>query len=311
MKKKRTVLVIIITLAILLTAGISIAFYLDYQLNKVKKVDLPETPKELDITPEAAERDVSITNIALFGVDGNSTKYGRSDAIIILSIDKKHDKIKLMSILRDTYVNIEGYGMTKINHAYAYGGPILALKTINSNFDLDIEDYIATDFLGFKEIIDLLGGVEVFIKTYELSAMTTLLPEKSGTYNLNGEQALEYVRIRYQGKGDYERTDRQRTVLEAIINKINASNLSISESTKLIIELLPHSETSFTNMELIKQGTSIIKSGTKTVSSVRFPLMKHSEDRLISGIYYLVADLQKTADFMKKFIYDDEMPDME
>lgn len=193
MKKKRTVLVIIITLAILLTAGISIAFYLDYQLNKVKKVDLPETPKELDITPEAAERDVSITNIALFGVDGNSTKYGRSDAIIILSIDKKHDKIKLMSILRDTYVNIEGYGMTKINHAYAYGGPILALKTINSNFDLDIEDYIATDFLGFKEIIDLLGGVEVFIKTYELSAMTTLLPEKSGTYNLNGEQALEYV----------------------------------------------------------------------------------------------------------------------
>ncbi len=149
----------------------------------------------------------------------DASERGRSDSIIILSIDYVHNKLKLSSVMRDTYVYVEGHGNTKINHAYAYGGPVLAIKTLNSNFDLNIKDFVAVDFEGFKKIIDILGGVEIEIKDYELPTMETVGIYEAGIYNLNGEQALAYSRIRKQGSGDYERTDRQRRVLEALFRK--------------------------------------------------------------------------------------------
>lgn len=300
--------ILLIVLALIVISAGLIYFYVSYQLDQVKQTEIPKDKEILNIKEDAVIPDTSITNIALLGVDADSTASGRSDAIIILSIDKKHNKIKLLSIMRDTYVDVEDYGMTKITHAYAYGGPLLAIKTINSNFNLNIENFIAVDFIGFKNIIDRIGGVDIQIKTYELTGMSTLNPKSEGIYTLNGEQALQYVRIRHEGHGDYERTDRQRAVLSAIFSKIISSNLSIAKSSALISELLPYTETSLGKPDILKLGTSILTSEIKTVDSIRFPLDGYSESKIIGGVYYLVTDLQETSDLMRGFIYDDMVP---
>src|SRR5699024_2790536 len=112
-----------------------------------------------------------VVNIALFGVDSRDTggMSGRSDTVMIASLDKKHDKIKLTSLMRDTYLDIPNKGMDKLTHAYAHGGPELAIKTINQNFDMNIRDYATVDFFGLEAIIDALGGVDIDIEDYEIN----------------------------------------------------------------------------------------------------------------------------------------------
>ena len=116
-----------------------------------------------------------IINIAFFGVDRRAVnEASRSDSIMILSIDEMHKKIKMSSIMRDTYVEIKNHGQTKINHAYAYGGPQLAIRTLNENFNLDIRDYVTVDFFNFEKIIDAIGGVTIDVKQDEISLINTI-----------------------------------------------------------------------------------------------------------------------------------------
>lgn len=292
----------IITLSIL--TGYS---YLYFQLNKIAKVEIPKTNDELKISKDASGLDTDITNIALFGVDRRSeSEEGRSDSIMILSIDKKHNKLKLSSVMRDTYVNVEGHGMTKITHAYAYGGVALAIKTLNSNFDLNIKDYVTVDFEGLQNIIDSLGGVQVDIKSYELPTMKTVGVTSSGTSNLNGTQALAYSRIRYQGNGDYERTDRQRTVLTALFTKIKAGG--VVKFPAVVSKLLPYTETSLNQGSILTMGTSIFTANMSTLEQVRFPVDGYCQGKTIGGVYYLVTDLKATTEQIHKFIYQDQKP---
>jgi len=138
-KKKRNITIVAVIFAIVL--GIFLYGY--SYLKDIKTVDITEDDEELGIKPENKEnKDKGVINIALFGGDGRTDDdVSRSDAIMILSIDKTHKKVKLASIMRDTYVEVHGHGKTKINHAYAYGGPELAIRTINENFK---ELYYAT-----------------------------------------------------------------------------------------------------------------------------------------------------------------------
>ena len=208
--------------------------------------------------------------------------------------------------MRDTYVYVEGHGNTKINHAYAYGGPVLAIKTLNSNFDLNIKDFVAVDFEGFKKIIDMLGGVEIEIKDYELPTMETVGIYDAGTYNLNGEQALAYSRIRKQGNGDYERTERQRRVLEALFQKIRGGG--IIKFPALVSSLVPYAETSLETDEMLNLGTSVFTHNISSLDQVRFPLDSISEEKTINRVWYLVTDLDATGDQINEFIYDDINP---
>jgi LCP family protein required for cell wall assembly len=243
----------------------------------------------------------------LFGLDRrDASERGRSDSIIIISIDYVHSKLKLSSVMRDTYVYVEGHGNTKINHAYAYGGPALAIKTLNSNFDLDIKEFIAVDFEGFKKIINMLGGVEMEIKSYELPTMETVGIYEPGVYNLNGEQALAYSRIRKQGNGDYERTDRQRRVLEALFQKTKGGG--IIKFPGLVSSLAPYIETSLETDEMLNLGASVFAHNISSLEQVRFPLDSISQEKTINRVWYLVTDLETTGDQINEFIYDDINP---
>jgi LCP family protein required for cell wall assembly len=323
MIKKRSTKIFLAGLAILAAMAAGGYGYVYCQLSQLKHVDIPQTDAELGIgnkeeaqetaaaeepAPEAeAEPDPETVNIALFGLDRRDAgERGRSDSIIILSIDYLHNKIKLSSIMRDTYVYVEGHGNTKINHAYAYGGPVLAIKTLNSNFGLNIKDFIAVDFEGFKKIVDIMGGVEIEIKDYELPTMETVGIYDAGTYNLSGEQALAYSRIRRQGNGDYERTDRQRRVLEALFEKMTSGG--IIKFPSMVSNLLLYAETSLETDEMLSLGTSVFTHNISSLDQVRFPLDSVSQEKTINRVWYLVTDLETTGEQIKRFIHDDINP---
>lgn len=174
----------------------------------------------------------------IFGVDSreNVVDEGtRSDSIMLININHDLSQVRVISILRDTMVEIDGYGYQKLNHGYYYGGPTLALDTINTNFDLDIKKYATFDFDSAGDIIDKLGGIEMEITANETKYINGYIDEvnrvrgtsskhitQAGTYTLDGTQAVAYSRIRYTMGSDLKRTDRQRTVLFKMFQKVKA-----------------------------------------------------------------------------------------
>ncbi|MFV3011497.1 LCP family protein [Clostridium botulinum] len=316
-KKKKWILSI---LAVIVLMSVVSALYVYSKLGSVKKVPISKDDKELKIDKKAESYGDDVINIAFFGLDRRKKEEpSRSDAVMILSLDKKHKKVKLSSIMRDSYVDIEGHGKTKLNHAYAYGGPELAIKTINSNFKLNIRDFVAVDFYGLENIIDTVGGVEIPVRSDEIKYINSYMQgtgkvenkavqkvQNPGLQNLNGMQAVAYARIRYTSGGDYERTERQRTVLTAIMNKIK--KLGPTEFPKVVGALLPNVESSLSSTEIIKMGTSVFTLGIDNVEQQRFPLDNYCEGKLIDGIYYLLFNKEKTIDQMYKYIFEDIKP---
>ncbi|HDI3055153.1 TPA: LCP family protein [Clostridium botulinum] len=316
-KKKKWILSI---LAVIVLMSVVSALYVYSKLGSVKKVPISKDDKELKIDKKAESYGDDVINIAFFGLDRRKKEEpSRSDAVMILSLDKKHKKVKLSSIMRDSYVDIEGHGKTKLNHAYAYGGPELAIKTINSNFKLNIRDFVAVDFYGLENIIDIVGGVEIPVRSDEIKYINSYMQgtakvenkavqevQNPGLQNLNGMQAVAYARIRYTSGGDYERTERQRTILTAVMNKIK--KLGPTEFPKVVSVLLPNVESSLSSTEIIKMGTSVFALGIDNVEQQRFPLDNYCEGKLIDGIYYLLFNKEKTIDQMYKYIFEDIKP---
>ncbi|WP_434290071.1 LCP family protein [Clostridium botulinum] len=316
-KKKKWILSI---LAVIVLMSVVSALYVYSKLGSVKKVPISKDDKELKIDKKAESYGDDVINIAFFGLDRRKKEEpSRSDAVMILSLDKKHKKVKLSSIMRDSYVDIEGHGKTKLNHAYAYGGPELAIKTINSNFKLNIRDFVAVDFYGLENIIDTVGGVEIPVRSDEIKYINSYMQgtakvenkavqevQNPGLQNLNGMQAVAYARIRYTSGGDYERTERQRTILTAVMNKIK--KLGPREFPKVVSVLLPNVESSLSSTEIIKMGTSAFALGIDNVEQQRFPLDNYCEGKLIDGIYYLLFNEEKTIDQMYKYIFEDIKP---
>lgn len=277
--------------------------YGNYMFNKVEKIEVDKN--DVGITEEVEEKlspySNSIINIALFGVDSADVSTGRSDSIIIATIDTIHKKLKLTSVMRDSYVNISGIGNDKINHAYAFGGPQLAIKTLNENFNLNIEDFVAVNFDSLPKIIDMIGGVTVDITSEEVSHIPGI--SSAGTYNLNGAQALSYSRIRYATGGDYVRTERQRTILTKIFEKILTINPMKYPS--LLNEVLPMVQTSLDYSKILELGTEVLKMGVTTLEQERFPLDGYCQGEMINGVYYLTFNKALTAEQLYNYIFED------
>lgn len=249
-----------------------------------------------------------IMNIALFGIDSqNEDNIGRSDAIMIASVNGKTGKIKLISIARDTYVDVPDHGKTKINHAYAYGGPELAIQTINENFDLDIKDYVSVNFDSLADVIDEMGGVELEITEGERQQINKYLLkgeklQDSGLVHLTGPQAVSYVRIRKIG-GDVIRGERQRKVLECLFQKALDINPLLYPS--YVRKFSPMVETSLSNEEILKTASVGIKGGL-TLEQAGLPNDAiASGGKRIDGIWYFIYDLDQAADMLERFIYHD------
>lgn len=204
-----------------------------------------------------ASKDVQ--NIALFGLDSRADDdSGRSDAMIILTIDRVHNKIKLTSIARDSLVKIEGHGQSKITHAWAYGKAKLAVKTINQNFGMNITDYAYVNFYEFAKLVDLVGGVMIDVTPAELNIMNNYygpslrhlgyVNATAGYVRLNGAQALAYSRNRYTGS-DIDRGNRQKEVLEAMFAEVK--DMPLTKFPTLISQSMEMMHTTLSNSELM------------------------------------------------------------
>ena len=247
--------IIILILIIILALIIGVTYwYVNSKLSKMQQVEINE--QDLDVSVQAEENLANYRNIAIFGIDSREDTYSkgnRSDCIIIASINNETKEVKLVSVYRDTYVDIEGHGLDKITHAYSYGEAPLAIKTLNSNLDLNIKEFVTVNFDAVKDIIDSIGGVQMQITDEEVSHISGIT--QAGTYNLTGEQALAYARIRYAEGGDYKRTERMRDVLTAVANKVKTMN--VSQLNNLVDELLPKVYTNITAGDIFSLFPSI------------------------------------------------------
>jgi len=268
--------------------------------------------------------DLGVTNIILYGIDSRTmAEQSRSDAIMMLTVDTVNKKIKMTSIARDTYVDIQGYGKDKINHAFAYGwaknnkiaeGAELSIKTINSNFNLNIKDYVAVNFWALADIINYIGGVEIDVDAAEMRDINkNYIPHirqlgipceditATGVQTLSGGQAVAYCRERYVG-GVVSRDSRQREVLTAMFDK--AKSISPTKYTGLLSLILKECSTSLTNNELWKLGSwAIANMNVLKFENLGLPTSDIDKGgSMINGVWYYTYDLDKAAKKIQEFI---------
>lgn len=239
---------------------------------------------KLSISSEVEHED-GYTNIALFGLDsreGDLGKGNRSDTIMIASLNNETKEVKLVSIYRDTLLQLDDGSYNKANSAYSFYGPEGAISMINKNLDMNIEKYVTVNFNALVDVIDAVGGLDIqmtgeevvhmnnyCVETSEVTGRdyTKIEPEVAGTYHLNGVQAVSYSRIRYTAGGDFERTNRQRHVLELIAEK--AQSMSLSTINKIIDKVFPQISTNFTLTEMVSYAADF--SSYKLGDSMGFP----------------------------------------
>ncbi|NCC15982.1 MAG: LytR family transcriptional regulator [Clostridia bacterium] len=249
-----------------------------------------------------------IMNIAFYGIDSQDEENkGRSDAILIASINAKTGKIKLISIARDTYVDVPEHGKTKINHAYAYGGPELAIQTINQNFDMNIKDYVSVNFDSLADVIDEMGGIELDVSEAERQQINKYLLkgeklQETGLVHLTGPQAVSYSRIR-KIDSDIMRGERQRKVLECLFQKVLDINPLLYPS--YVKKFAPMVETSLSNDEILKIAQVGMKSGLSLEQAGLPNDNIESGGKTIGGVWYFVYDIEQAADMIESFIYHD------
>ncbi len=257
MKIKR----LLVGLVLLLAAGAGYYAYAFYsfatgvhQPNIVKDNPAQQTDKP-DIPLWGGER----LNILLMGVDTRALRpqeTPRSDSMMLVSIDPVSKTYDLFSILRDTYLNIPGYGHSRINAALAQGGPQAAMETVSQFTGLPVSYYVVTDFEGFKHLIDAVGGVDIDVEKnmrYRDPADKGLydIDLKKGFQHLDGNKALQYVRFRHDATSDYTRTERQRKLLTALAEQMKKGTTLLQVPT-ILGEVRPYVQTNLTPGDMLK-----------------------------------------------------------
>jgi len=223
-----------------------------------------------DIPEETKDALSKYTNIAFFGVDNRSIGHyssGNSDTIMICSINNETNEIRLCSVFRDTYMDIGGGKYFKCNAAYAYGGPDQAVSMLNKNLDLNISEYVTVDFNAVVEAVDSVGGIELDISQDEAKYMNASYIDEVAKYSsgtatkvspgtnvhVNGVQATAYCRVRYTAGADFERTYRQRLVLQKLLDKAKVSD--VGTLTNIVNKMFPQISTSLTSSEILEMAT--------------------------------------------------------
>ena len=248
----------------------------------------------------AEETETGWQNILLLGGDsrGNSG-YDRSDSMIIISINRDEARVKMTSILRDTWVNFPGYSNPgKINAATVYGGPKLAVATVNDVFDMDIEDYVIINMNQLTKIVDLLGGVEVEITSAE--AVKLGLP--AGVVHMDGEVALAYCRIR-SIDSDADRVLRQQNMLIAMADK--AQNMEVQELSALVNDIADIVKTSLDDQEMEDLAMAFMVMEPDEVEQFRIPADGTFRSGLYDGVWMITPNFELNIELLHEFIYED------
>lgn len=303
---------ILLLILVIIIAGIAVGgySYIVSKLNKMQQVQI--NVDELDVNKEIKD----YRNIALFGVDSRDSDLGkgnRSDCIIIASINEKTKDVRLLSVYRDTYVQIEGHGLDKITHAYSYGEAPLAIKTLNTNLDLNITEFATVNFDLVAEAVDALGGVEITIEQSELKYINEYIKgtsentgiessniTKAGKQTLDGVQAVAYSRIRYTAGGDYKRTERMRDVLEAMLKKLKTK--SISEINSLMDKILPKVYTNISSSSIIAMIPDLLK--YNVTQSIGWPYK--TQGITLDRWYGVPVTLESNVKQLHKELFDEE-----
>lgn len=253
--------------------------------------------------------DSMVLNTLLIGSDSMSTgDGGRSDSMILLSLDARHKKIKLTSLMRDIWVTIPGYGQDRLNASYAFGGPQLTIETIARNFGILIDRYAVVDFEGFLNIIDTLGGVDLELTADECAYINKYSQDKhtlrgSGLKHLTGLQALHYSRDRNSIGSDYDRTSRQRNLLKSLVNQMKSANLA--QVTEILTQIGPLVTTNFKANEISRMATHAMTYLKYPVEEFRLPTDDNVRNETYSGKMVLVINsLAKAKQDIYNFIYE-------
>ena len=262
--------------------------------------------------------DNNVFNVLLIGSDSReSGGSGRSDAMILVSVNKKTKKIIVTSILRDIYVGIPGKEENnRINTAYAYGRSKLLLQTVEQNFKIHVEEYASIDFFAFIDMVDAVGGITLDVTEAEIPVINDYISEinkltgqaktkdhlkEPGTLLLSGKQTLGYVRNRYVGNSDFERTARQRRVLEQVFEKVKKLNLL--ELQNLMNLILPQITTNLTEKEIFSLILSLPSYMNYDIDQWSIPKSGTYESVRIRGMAVLGIDFGANINALRERVY--------
>jgi len=259
------------------------------------EAEIREASEAAAVTEPAQEK--NIYRILLVGVDRRDASWnGNSDAMILATVNYDDQTVTLTSFMRDLGVSIPGYGVRKMNHAFAVGGAPLLIDTMSLNFGITPDNYAWVDFEGMKAIIDSLGGVELTLTPAEAAYVGISIGETQAVY-LNGEQALSHARDRSSGGNDYNRTQRQRDVILAIVSKMRSSGLKeLTDAANTVLPYIHHNIEQTTLLGLIFDLTSI-KDYTFLQQRVPFDGLYHNEGEM------LIPDFSETNARLRESLY--------
>ena len=319
-RKKKKNKIILFAVEIFVLAVLLVGLFVYSKLNKVDSTgEIGKEDVNIELDSETAEVLEGDTNIALFGLDNRDTgRYdgGNSDCIMIASINNDTKKVKLISVYRDTFLNVKEETYNKINSAYSYGGPKGAIAALNRNLNLDIVNYVAVDFGALVEAIDLLDGIELTLTDQEVQIMNDNYIDEinqvtgkssgrlsgGGTYRVDGVQALAYCRIRYTAGDDFKRTERQRLVLTKMIEKAKGS--SIATVGSMINSMIDEISTSYTSKGLLELASSVMDYELEDTHGWPFELCTGNYGS--KGSLVVPTDLETNVKELHEYLFDEK-----
>ncbi len=288
-----------------------VALLLIGRLEKIPKADRTVTSGALE--------ESYVRSILLIGTDARdvTTEKGRSDSMILVSLNSRTDTMYLTSFMRDAYVEIPGHGSAKLNAAYSFGGAELLMDTLELNYGVSIDDYLCVSFVGFAGVIDAFGGVEITLSDSEAKAVNDILLSEvnelmgdaadsdflqgGGTYVLDGKQALSYSRIRYVGNADFERTSRQREVMTQLF--ANLKTRAATAVPKLISSALPHVGTNMSTGEMYFLSLRAPSVLGYEIEQIQIPADGTWSGQTVDGQSVLVVDFAENTQILQDTVY--------
>lgn len=308
-KMRRRIILLVVELILLAVLGAGA-----YAMSKLDKLDFQKIDeKNLEIYQDTGE----FTNIALFGLDSREGELDggvRSDCIMVASIDNNTKDVKIVSIFRDTLTQQSDGTYDKANAAYSYGGPEEAIALLNRNFDLDIKKYMSVNFNALADVIDLLGGIELDMteeevfwtngyctETSQVVGRSTTELTKPGKQNLDGIQAVSYARIRYTEGDDFKRSERQRIVLQQVVEK--AKKAALPTLNKIVDQVLPQVSTNLSTSDFLGIAASAAKYKIAEMKGYPFDVTTSEDVVGLEGSYVVPIGFADNVRQLHEFLF--------